>query len=312
MRVNMVPRDGGNQFRGQFFGNYAGESFTSDNCESAGFVNGVAQPCTRSNLTGSTTFNREQHAHQRRRRPEDLGRQSVDRRPDQARQAVVPLHVPPLGHGEDQGRRVRRHATRRRSSTVADTTTPGIDDGHIVSNAVRVSWAVSSKDKISVYHDNQRKYRDHWGIAANDPARGGRDPGDADQLRQRHEVDAHAHQPVAARGAASASTTRSTPSSISRASPASSDKVWDYEAIRNSTRLQRHRHDRTTATPTPGPAPPITSRRCGRSWARRRTSPGSHNFRFGAHVHQRRLAADRGRGPATCSRSPTTRAVRRR
>ena len=26
MRVNMVPRDGGNQFHGQFFGNYAGES----------------------------------------------------------------------------------------------------------------------------------------------------------------------------------------------------------------------------------------------------------------------------------------------
>ena len=34
MRVNMVPRDGGNQFHGQFFGNYAGESFTSDNCGS--------------------------------------------------------------------------------------------------------------------------------------------------------------------------------------------------------------------------------------------------------------------------------------
>src|SRR4029453_7895034 len=50
-----------------------------------------------------------------------------------------------------------------------DTSTPGIDDGHIVSNAARVSWAVSSKDKISVYHDQQKKYRNHWGIAANIP-----------------------------------------------------------------------------------------------------------------------------------------------
>src|SRR5918995_2425978 len=47
MRVNMVPRDGGNQFRGQIFGNWASESFTSDNCNSPGFVNGVAQPCER-------------------------------------------------------------------------------------------------------------------------------------------------------------------------------------------------------------------------------------------------------------------------
>ena len=46
---------------------------------------------------------------------------------------------------------------------------PGLDDGHIVSNAGRISWQVSGKDKISVYHDNQRKYRNHWGIAATIP-----------------------------------------------------------------------------------------------------------------------------------------------
>src|SRR5262245_4939820 len=46
MRVNMVPRDGGNQFRVQMFGNYAGDNFTSDNCQlEDGF-------CSRSNLSG--------------------------------------------------------------------------------------------------------------------------------------------------------------------------------------------------------------------------------------------------------------------
>ena len=50
MRVNMVPRDGGNAFHGQFFGNFAGENFTADNCKSPG----IGLPCTRSNLTGST------------------------------------------------------------------------------------------------------------------------------------------------------------------------------------------------------------------------------------------------------------------
>ena len=34
---------------------------------------------------------------------------------------------------------------------------------------MRVSWQASGKDKFSVYHDNQRKYRDHWGIASTVP-----------------------------------------------------------------------------------------------------------------------------------------------
>src|SRR4029450_4852046 len=53
MRVNMVPRDGGNSFRGTATFNWADESFGSDNCGSPG----VGQPCTRSNLSGSKTFN---------------------------------------------------------------------------------------------------------------------------------------------------------------------------------------------------------------------------------------------------------------
>src|SRR5678815_3078715 len=51
----------------------------------------------------------------------------------------------------------------------ADTDRKGVDDGHIVSNAVRLSWQGSGKDKVSVYHDNQRKYRDHWGISSTVP-----------------------------------------------------------------------------------------------------------------------------------------------
>ena len=56
MRVNMVPRDGGNSFRGSVIFNYAGESFGSDNCGSPGSST-ASQPCTRSNLSGSKTFN---------------------------------------------------------------------------------------------------------------------------------------------------------------------------------------------------------------------------------------------------------------
>ena len=50
-----------------------------------------------------------------------------------------------------------------------DFNKPGVDDGHIVSNAGRISWQLSSKDKISLYHDEQKKYRNHWGIASTIP-----------------------------------------------------------------------------------------------------------------------------------------------
>src|SRR5258707_10857911 len=53
MRVNMVPRDGGNSFHGFAFGNYSPSKWASDNCNSPG----VAQPCTRNELGGDLTFN---------------------------------------------------------------------------------------------------------------------------------------------------------------------------------------------------------------------------------------------------------------
>src|SRR5437764_1042022 len=54
IRVNMVPRDGGNSFHGFAFGNYSPSAWASDNCGSSG----VGQPCAGSNLTGDTTFNK--------------------------------------------------------------------------------------------------------------------------------------------------------------------------------------------------------------------------------------------------------------
>jgi hypothetical protein len=47
-----------------------------------------------------------------------------------------------------------------------DLTRPGIDDGHIVSRAGRLSWQIGTKDKLTWYIDDQAKYRNHWGISA--------------------------------------------------------------------------------------------------------------------------------------------------
>jgi Carboxypeptidase regulatory-like domain len=161
MRVNMVPRDGGNSFRGTMVFNYADESFGSDNCGSPG----IGQACTRSNLSGSKTFNSNNAITN-----VDVIRNIWD---------VNPTIGGPIVRNKIWFNYSFRHLGSTKTKTDAyedknpsqfvydpDFTRPGVDDGHIVSNAGRISWQVSSKDKLSVYHDNQRKYRDHWGISA--------------------------------------------------------------------------------------------------------------------------------------------------
>ncbi len=164
MRVNMVPKDGGNSFRGMFIGNWADESFASDNCGSPS--RGV--PCTRSNLSGSKTFNPNN----------SLSNVDVIQNIwDTNAQIGGPIMRDRLWFNY-----TFRHLGSTKTKTDAyadlnpspfiyepDFSSPGVDDGHIVSNAARVSWQISTKDKLSVYHDNQRKYRNHWGIAATIP-----------------------------------------------------------------------------------------------------------------------------------------------
>ncbi len=154
MRVNMVPKDGGNSFRGSFFGNYADGSWSADNLGD--------------NLAGDLTFN-----------------------PKNRIQAVPQLQNiwdvnPTIGgpikrnkiwfnytfrHWGSSSTKVDSYADLNPSPFIyeADLSKPGVDNGHMVSNAGRVSWQATSKDKLSVYHDNQRKYRPHWGIAATVP-----------------------------------------------------------------------------------------------------------------------------------------------
>lgn len=164
MRVNMVPRDGGNSFRGSVIANFAGESFTSDNCGSAG----IGQPCSRSNLSGSKTFNPNNTL------------TNVD-----AIQEIWDINLQIGGpivrnklwfnytfrHWGSSKTKADSYFDKNPSQFVYDPDfdQPGIDDGHIVSNAGRVSWQASSNDKFSMYHDNQRKYRNHWGIASTIP-----------------------------------------------------------------------------------------------------------------------------------------------
>jgi hypothetical protein len=151
IRVSMVPKDGGNTFRGSMVGNYTGKGWSSKNLGD--------------NLAGDLTFNPSN------RLTNVAEIQNIwDFNPsiggpivrDKAwftftfRHWGVEKTVAGIYYDADPS--PFRYA--------ADLTRPGIDDGHIVSRAGRVAWQVSGKDKISVYHDDQNKYRNHWGISS--------------------------------------------------------------------------------------------------------------------------------------------------
>jgi hypothetical protein len=165
MRVNMVPRDGGNSLHGVVFGNYSPSAWASDNCNSPG----VGQACTSTNLTGDTTFNRTSNF---------LTNVS---------KLTKNYDFNPGVGGPIKKDKAWFYATFRYlgvNKTVADSfydsdpspfrftpdfSRPGVDDGHIRSIAGRVSAQLSSKDKVSYYHDEQDKVRGHWGIASTVP-----------------------------------------------------------------------------------------------------------------------------------------------
>ncbi len=165
MRVNMVPKDGGNTFHGTVVGNYTPSAWASDNCGSAG----PGKPCTSSNLTGDTTFNK------------------TNNYLTNVSQLTSNYDFNPSFGGpiyRDKAWFFTAFRYLGVNKTVVDSfynqssspfiyvpnfSQPGIDDGHIRSITARVNVQVTSKDKISYYHDDQNKVRGHWGIASTVP-----------------------------------------------------------------------------------------------------------------------------------------------
>ena len=165
MRVNMVPRDGGNLFHGVVFGNYSPSSWASDNCGSAA----VGQACTRSNLAGDATFNKtnnfltnvSQLTKNYDFNPGIGGPIAKDK-------AWFYAAFRYLGVNKTVADSFYNASTTP-FKYVADTSRPGVDDGHIRSVSGRVTLQISQKDKVSYYHDEQDKLRGHWGISSTVP-----------------------------------------------------------------------------------------------------------------------------------------------
>jgi carboxypeptidase family protein len=154
VRVSMVPKDGGNAFRGTIMGSFTGDGWSANNLGD--------------NLVGDLTFNPSNRL---------TNVSEVQKIWD-----FNPSIGGPIVKDKVWFTFTFRHWGVEKTVAgsyfdadpspfryVADTSRPAVDDGHIVSRAGRLAWQITSKDKLSVYHDDQSKYRNHWGIAATVP-----------------------------------------------------------------------------------------------------------------------------------------------
>jgi hypothetical protein len=154
VRMNIVPKDGGNRFSGAFFSAWTDKAWQGDNLTddivSRGLRNGpgidriydfnlaIGGPIKRDRLWFFTS-----------------GRMwSVDA-------PVADTFRPP------SGATYRNAVVGCRNGSLSCET--GIDDQSIESALLRLTWQISSKHKFSVYYDEINKYRGHGMNAGDDP-----------------------------------------------------------------------------------------------------------------------------------------------
>jgi hypothetical protein len=136
VRINMIPKEGGNTFRGSFFTNYTFDKWHSNNLDDT--------------LTGR-------------------GLQSVGKI-----QKIWDFN-PTIG-GPIIRNKLWFHFAYRNwgvdrtvpgSFSEFDPTRPSIDDSYINSGVLRLTWQMNQKHKLSAHYDRNHKYRGHWGLASN-------------------------------------------------------------------------------------------------------------------------------------------------
>ena len=136
IRINMIPKEGGNQFRGSVFGNYTTENWQANNLDD--------------NLKGR-------------------GLQSIGKI-----QEIWDFN-PTVG-GPIMRDKLWFHFAFRNwgvNRTVAgsyselDPSRQSLDDSYINSGVLRLTWQIDQKNKIGAHYDRNHKYRGHWGLASN-------------------------------------------------------------------------------------------------------------------------------------------------
>ena len=147
LRINMIPRDGGNTFRGSVLTNWTGESMNGDNLtddlKARGLTNvAEIQSIYDINPTFGGPIKRDRLWFQGTFRRQGLEKTVVD--------SYFDANPDPIRY-------------------TADLERPGVDDGYIMSGVIRMTWQANQKSKITGYYDRQKKSRGHWGISSTNP-----------------------------------------------------------------------------------------------------------------------------------------------
>src|SRR5262245_10566073 len=144
IRINMIPRDGGNRFRGTLFTNYTGPSWNAGNLTTDLKALGLTQT---TQIRKIYDFNPTFGGPLRRDR---LWYQVTFRRMVVDKTTIESFP----------------NATGRVTTYARDLNNPGIDAGNTTSGAVRISAQLNHNNKITSYFDKQDKFRGAVGIAA--------------------------------------------------------------------------------------------------------------------------------------------------
>ena len=155
VRLNMIPKEGGNRFSGAFFGAWSDGAWQSNNLTSSLQARGLSVP---DKIAKIYDFNGSFGGPLRENRLWFFGsarRWGVDA-------PIADTYYTPAGSNYA--------TTYPQCTSKAIQCEQGIDDQHIKSAMVRLTWQVSPRNKFAAYYDKVGKDRGHGMTAGDDPA----------------------------------------------------------------------------------------------------------------------------------------------
>jgi hypothetical protein len=144
LRVNIIPKDGGNEFHGTFFGNYSYKPWNSDNLDDKLRAMGIAQLAQ---VLKIADFN-----------PSFNGPIKKNKLWFSGSYRYVRLNKGIVDSFYNSSPVPYRY--------VADLSRPAVDDNWYETGDGRLSWQASGKDKVTVNMQTMKKYRGHMRVSA--------------------------------------------------------------------------------------------------------------------------------------------------
>jgi hypothetical protein len=154
LRINMIPKEGGNTFRGSIVGNWTPEAWVWDNCQAPG----QSQPCEKSELKGRGIADVAKVLKVYDFNPSAGGPIMRDRLWWQGTYRHQGVDKTVVDSYFDKDPDPYKYE--------ADLDRQAIDDGWASNATIRLTGQITQRNKISWYFDKSNRERDHWSASA--------------------------------------------------------------------------------------------------------------------------------------------------